>query len=238
MSIIQTQTLQDISKDLRPIALTANMMKMLESIIGEWLWGVVIPHIHANQYSAVKGSSTCHALVDMLHHWHIGVENCQTSRVLLLDYSKAFDLVEHSIIIAKLAAFGVPDILLRWVGSFLGDRRQRTHIGQEVSDWLHLNGSVPQGSGLGPFLYVVMINDLIASCLLLHKFMDDSTVTEAIDNPAESKMQDASDNVVKWTEETNTRINEAKTKEMIITFQKNPPPILPLNINVTVIERV
>ncbi len=62
-------------------------------------YDVVKPHIHANQYGAVKGSST--ALVDMLHHWHIGAENCQTSRVLLLDYCKAFDLVHHNIIIAK-----------------------------------------------------------------------------------------------------------------------------------------
>ncbi len=113
----------------------------------------------------------------MLHHWHIGAENCQTSRVLLLDYSKSFNLVDHNIIIAKLAVDGVPIILLRWVGSFLGDIRQRTRIGQEVSDCLHLNGSVPQGSELGPFLYVVMINDLVANGLLLHKFMDNSIVT-------------------------------------------------------------
>ncbi len=102
------------------------------------------------------------------------------------------------IIIAKFAAYGVPDILLRWIGSFRGGRCQRTRIGQEVSDWLHLNESVPQVSGFGPFLYVAMINDLVTNGLLLHKFMDDSTVTETIDNPAESKMQDASDCVVKW----------------------------------------
>ncbi len=64
--------------------------------------------------------------------------------------------------------------------------------------------------------------------------MDDSTVTETI---AESKMQDASGNIVKWTEENNTRINGAKAKEIIITFQKNSPPIPPLNINGTAIER-
>ncbi len=116
------------------------------------MWDVVKPHIHANQYGAVKGSSTCHAVVDMLHHLHIGAENCQTSRELLLDYSKAFDFVDHNIIIAKRAAYGVTGILLRWIGLFLGERFQRTHIGQEVSEWLHLNGSVPKCSSLGPFL--------------------------------------------------------------------------------------
>ncbi len=84
----------------------------------------------------------------MLHHWYKAAEKFQTSRVLLLDYSKAFDLVDHNIIITNLAAYGVPDILLRWIGSFLADRRQRVHISEQVSEWLHLNGSVPQGSGL------------------------------------------------------------------------------------------
>ncbi len=103
---------------------------------------------------------------------------------------------------------------------------------------MHLNGSVPLDSGLGALLYVVMIDDLVANGLLLHKFMDDSTVTETIDNPTESKIQDASDNAVKWTKENITRINGAKTKEMIITCQTNPPPIPPLNINGTAIERI
>ncbi len=82
---------------------------------------------------------------------------------------------------------------------------------------MHLNGSVPKSSGLGPFLYVVMINDLVASGLLLHKFMNDPTVTDTIDNPAESKMQDASEHVVKWTEENNTRINGTKLLGLIIS---------------------
>ncbi len=84
----------------------------------------------------------------------------------------------------------------------------------------------PNGSGLGPFLYVVLVNDLVDNGLLILKFMDDSTVLEVIDNPAEPKMQDAPDNVVKWTEENTTRINGTKRKEMIITFQKNPLPSL------------
>ncbi len=90
-------------------------MKILESIVGDWLWAIVKPHFKLDQYTAVRGSSTCHALVDMLHHWYKAAEKFQTSKVLLLDYSKAFDLIDHNIIIAKLAACGVPDILLRWI---------------------------------------------------------------------------------------------------------------------------
>ncbi len=140
VSHIKIQTLKDISEDVRPTALMAKH------------------HIHANQYGAVKGSSTCHALVDMLHHWHIGAENCQTSWVLLLDYSKTFDLVDHNIIIAKLAAYGVPDILLRWVGSFLGGRCQRTHNGQEVSSLI--NDTVIERVKSSKLLAIIISDDL------------------------------------------------------------------------------
>ncbi len=78
-----------------------------------------------DQYAEIRRSSTCHALVDMLHHWYKAVEKFQISRVLLhvLDYSKAFDLVDHNIIITKLAVYGVPDILFRSFPSFLADWR-------------------------------------------------------------------------------------------------------------------
>ena len=95
-----------------------------------------------------QGFIDAHALVDMLHYWHTAAEKQNITRVLLLDYSKAFDLVDHNILIRKLQNYGVPDLLLRWLGSFLSNRQQCVRIGQEVSEWLQMNGSVPQGSWL------------------------------------------------------------------------------------------
>ncbi len=221
VSLIKTPQLKDITKALRPIALIANLMKILESIAGDWLWAIVKPHIKLDQYAAVRGSSTCHALVDIIHHWYKAAEKFQTSRVLLLDYSKAFNLIDHNIIIAKLAAYRVLDIFLRWIGSFLGDRHQRVCIGEHVSDWSHLSGSVPQGSGLRPFPYVAMINNMSADGFMCHKFMDDSTLTEACDDPLESTMLDAADQVTDWSKENHTKLNGTKTKEMVITFAKD-----------------
>ena len=144
---------QDIKCDLRPISLTPVLSKVMESIVGEWLWEFVGPQIGKDQFGCLKGSSTTHALVDMLHHWHLHAERMKISRVLLLDYSKAFDLVDHNILVKKLYSYGVTDILVRWIGSFLSDRRQRVRIGQEISDWLHVNGSVPQGSLAGTITF-------------------------------------------------------------------------------------
>ncbi len=138
-----------------------------------------------DQFGCIKGLSTTHALVDMLHHWHLHAENMNISHVLLLGYSKAFDLVDHNILINKLQMYGVPNILLPWIGEFLSDRRQRVRIGKDISEWLHLNGSVPQGSWLGPLLYVVKLNDVHFKGLS-HKYMDDSTIIEEVIDTADS----------------------------------------------------
>ncbi len=121
-----------------------------------------------------------------------------------------------------LYSYDVPDILVHWIGSFLFDRRQPVWIDQELSDWLHVNGSVPQGSWLGPLFFVIMINDLQARGLL-HKYMDDSTVTEEVSDLADSHLQEDTDNIVQWSDDNHMKINGKKTKEMIISFKKSIP---------------
>ncbi len=171
------------------------MSKTRESIVGEWLWEIVGSQIGSDLFGGLQGSSTTHALVDILHNWYLHANRMNISRVLLLDYLKAFDLVDHNILVKMLYSYFVPDILVYWIGSFLSDRRQRVRIGQEISDWLHMNGSVPQVSWLGPLLFVIMIDGLQAMGLL-HKYMDDSTVIEEVFNPADAHLQEDRDNIV------------------------------------------
>ncbi len=77
----------------------------------------------SDQFGSLKGSSTTHALVDMLHHWQHHADRMIISRVLLLDYSNAFDLVDHNIVVKMLHSYDAPDILVHWIDSFLSDRR-------------------------------------------------------------------------------------------------------------------
>ncbi len=105
-----------------------------------------------------------------------------------------------------------------------------------MSEWLHLNGSVPQGSG--PFLYVVMMNDMSADGFMCHKCMDDSILTEACDDRLQTTMQDAEDQVTDWSKKNHTKLNGTKTKEMVLTFAKDPPHIPLINMNGTEVERV
>ena len=128
--------------------------------MGLWIWESIGDNFDPYQYGGKKGLSTTDALLDMLHHWHSAVHSGQSVRILLLDYSKAFDLVDHNLLIKKFEHLGTPPVLLRWLCAFLADRKQRVKIGQEVSEWLSLKGAMPQGSWLGPLAFVVFISDM------------------------------------------------------------------------------
>ncbi len=82
-----------------------------------------------------------------------------------------------------------------------------------------------------------MLNDLHSKGLL-HKYMDDSTITEEVIDPADSTMHDEVNDIVEWYDDNNTRINVKKTKEMIISFKRKPPHFPPLKVRGVTIERV
>ncbi len=100
-----------------------------------------------------------------------------------------------------------------------------------------MNGSVQQGSWLRPLLFVIMVNDLQARGLL-HKYKDDSTLTEKVSNPADSHLQEDTDNIVQLSDNNHMKINGQKTKEIVMSFKKVPPFIPPLKVNCLDIDRV
>jgi len=205
----------DITNDLRPISLTPAVSKILESFVGQWILDDLHGKLDKYQYGALRGKSTTHELVDILHHWHEAIDNHSSVRVVFIDYAKAFDHVDHSTVVRKLTVLGVAPILVRWVCSFLCDRQQRVKLSQYVADWITLTGGMPQGSYLGPLIFLVLINDLTAGCLL-HKFMDDTTLSEVIPKGGSSSMLSILTDVVNWSKDNLMNINWNKTKEMRI----------------------
>ena len=222
---------KSIERDLRPISLTPTISKIFESLVGKWMLDAIGAKFDKKQFGAIKGRSTSHALIDIMHKWHKALDEHHSIRVVFIDYAKAFDHVDHLTVIKKLADLGIPLILLRWIHSFLMDREQRVKIGKTFSDWISPNGGMPQGTVIGPYVFLSLINDL-KSRLELHKFVDDCTLTETIRKHQlnSSIMQSEIDCVDSWSNLNHTNVNTKKTKEMLLgSITKNPPPCLQLN---------
>ena len=113
---------RNIESDLRPISLVRTIAKVLESISGSWILEAVEPHIDRYQFS----KSTTLALAEMVNHWSQAMDNKQPIRILFIDFEKAVDRVSHNLVIDKFKSINVDPILMRWLCSFLNNRRQRT----------------------------------------------------------------------------------------------------------------
>ena len=102
-----------IDSDLRPISLTAVLSKVLEGFVFDWLAAVVMPHIHPFQFGCVKKTSMTHALIRLIHQWLAATESPRTvMRSCLIDFSKAFDRIDHNILLHKCQLLNIPPILL------------------------------------------------------------------------------------------------------------------------------
>jgi len=124
-----------------------------------------------------------------------------------------------------MAALGVQPFIIRWMHSFLLERRQRVKINIIASNWAILNGRMPRGTWLGLYIFLIHINDL-QTTLPAFKFIDDVTVIEVMDSITSSQMQTSVDEIVKWSTDNHMNINTSKTKEMIIHFARSSQSIV------------
>lgn len=123
-------SIEDFNKDLRPISLTSTLSKVAEGyIIDRALKPLMLECMYPNQFGFIPDSSTTFALVSMLHHRSEATDGTGAHvRVALLDYKKAFDLVDHNLLIAKLCSLGVKPTAVNWVVDFSRSRYQRVKL--------------------------------------------------------------------------------------------------------------
>ena len=151
---------QDINKHLRPISLTPILSKIAEEyVVDTYVKPAVLSKIDPQQFGTVPKSSTTHALISMIHSWAKSTDgNGSTTRVVLFDFRKAFDLIDHHVLARKLSSYDIPRSISCWIIDFLMDRKQRIKWSRDCfSEWEDVLAGVPQGTKLGPWLFLVMI---------------------------------------------------------------------------------
>ena len=148
--------------DLRPISLTAFFSKVLEQFVVAWLLEFIGDKMDFRQYGGSKGNSVAHYIIELLNFILNNLDSREPTSVLacFIDFSKAFNRQDHSTLITKLSDMGVPSWLLKLVIAFLIERKMILKYKKETSEMRSLPGGGPQGTLLGLFLFLVLINDL------------------------------------------------------------------------------
>jgi hypothetical protein len=229
----------NLNKDLRPISLTPILSKGIETYARDWLLDFFKPSLDTTQYGSQKECSTTMALAHLIHSWLLNLDNSGSAiRILLLDFSKAFDLVDHSILVNKITNSNTPTFLSNWIRSFLCNRKQRVKINNTLSEWANIHGGVPQGTILGPLTFLIHINDLNTCCNSI-KYVDDTTLWESCNlAKGDSNIQHAANEAMTWCKSNNMKINTDKTKEMVIYFGRSNFSFPLISMNDSELERV
>ena len=170
------------------------------------------------QFGGIKDNSTTLALITMLHHVLQRLERKNTyARILLIDFSKAFDHIDHNILLDKLKTNGVPQLCVEWQMAFLTSRTQRVKLANAKSDWTEVAGGVPQGTLSGPENFLNMIDDLHTDVDDV-KFVDDDILYEVCNTHSQNKLQNDVDDIQEWATDNNMSLNTNKTKELLVYF--------------------
>ena len=232
----QPATLQN----LRPIALTSYLAKIAESFIVKWLLQDISNQIDPDQYGNRQGLSTNHYLISLIHQVLENAENPKSlSTIVITDYSKAFDRIDHNILARKLISLNVRPSLIHLILSFLENRRQCVKYLGTTSDCMSIHTGVPQGTKLGPILFLIMSNDAcVDSEIPYYKYVDDLTLVESLKHTHLSHMQCEINKLCKWSEQNNMLLNPVKCSVMFVSFMKEPPPQFPLTIGNDILKVV
>ena len=223
----------------RPVSMTCIICKILEKIIKEEMLVFLNEHhiIKNSQHGFREGRSSLSNLLDFYYDIYESLDKSNSVDIIYLDFAKAFDKVPHERLALKLQACGIGGNILRWIQNWLKDRRQRVSIKGASSDWIKVESGVPQGSVLGPLLFVIYINDLEKDINSKVSMFADDTKLHAVVNKEEDAniLRRDLNRIWQWSLDWQMQFNVEKCAVMHIG-KKNPR--LPYSMGGNVIQTI
>jgi hypothetical protein len=226
----------------RPISLLSSISKLLEKIVSEKLLYHLLENdlLYTHQYGFLPKKSAEHNLMHILNYVSAALNDGNYCLGVFLDLKKAFDVCSHSILLKKLSKMGINGTTLDWFKNYLAGRLQRVDINGNLSDELHLDISVIQGSILGPILFLCYINDFYsATSLFSVLFADDTTCLSKGKNLKDLiiYVSEELQKIAVWFRANKMAVNTSKTKfivfrtrgkfinpaDCVLTFNNNEP---------------
>lgn len=211
----------------RPIAKLSCIPKLFESIVYDAMSFHCKSIISPNQHGFLKGRSTTTNLIEFASRTLCALEDGKEVDVIATDFSKAFDKISHGIILMKLKALGFQPVFISWVKSYLTDRQYKVLFRSSVSNPINATSGVPQGSHLGPMIFILTINDV--ECIIKNSYLsiyaDDMKIFRHISSPADSfPLQDDLDSFSMWCQKNFLELNITKCQAITYSRKRLPSP--------------
>ena len=213
------------ASNYRPLSQTSYISKSLEKIVRKALLFLFSPHLSRFQHGFRSNRSTVSQMLECLNDWTTFLQQGCNTDVIYLDFAKAFDTVSHQKLLFKLEKYGVTGKALNWISAYLSNRSQRVYIGSKVSSSVFVPSSVPQGTVLGPILFIIFIDDIV-DCVHNAKvrlFADDVKLYRniSIHNLDAISLQADLTKIANWSKEWQLKLSESKCKTLHITNRQN-----------------
>lgn len=230
----------------RPISLSPVLNKLLEKIVFDQIQRYFsVNNLTSDYQHAYREShSTATALTQMTDEWLKEIDKKNIVGAVLLDFSAAFDLVDHKLLLNKLMYYGFAPTVLSWMESYLFNRTQRVFFNGSFSDATDVESGIPQGSSLGPLLFSIFTNDfpLALKKAYVSMYSDDITIymNATTVNEITATLNKELQTVLEWVTSNKLALNITKTKSIVFgtNHSLSSKPQLNLRLNSAVVEQV